>query len=238
MLARLSEIDSSVEEAWFCHPSVVHVYKYKHEGGFCGYRNTQMTISYIRGSKATGHQLFPERIPTVIEMQDWIEKAWDEGINDYARKQVGRLRGTRKWIGTTEVRTQPEFYVEYWLICRLLRSSNIWASRATSGNAMIRWRTTNQTESVYMRTKFSSIKSKLTSRTAMKSLTKFAEHTRRRFTCNTELTLSLSSAWSGELMEAGISSSSTQCTTRLKACSVFLIEEYRPRPRRIASFTM
>jgi len=103
VLARLSEMDTSVEEAWFCHPSVLHICKYKHEGGFCGYRNTQMSISYLQGSKANGHQLFGDRIPTVIQMQDWIERAWDAGINDYARKQVGRLKGTRKWIGTTEV---------------------------------------------------------------------------------------------------------------------------------------
>lgn len=103
MLARLSEVDSTVDEAWFCHPSVVQVSKYKNEGGFCGYRNTQMAISWLQGSKAPGHQILPDRIPTIIQLQEWIESAWDQGINAHARIQVGKLKGTRKWIGTTEV---------------------------------------------------------------------------------------------------------------------------------------
>ena len=103
MLARLSELDPSVEEAWFCHPAVRHISKYRHEGGFCGYRNIQMAISFLQGSKALGHQIFPNKIPTVIQLQEWIEDAWDRGINDYARTEVGKLKGTRKWIGTSEV---------------------------------------------------------------------------------------------------------------------------------------
>jgi hypothetical protein len=103
MLARLSELDPSVEEAWFCHPSVRHISKRRHEGGFCGYRNIQMAISFLQGSKSFGHQIFPNKIPTVIQLQEWIEDAWDRGINDYARNQFGKLKGTRKWIGTTEV---------------------------------------------------------------------------------------------------------------------------------------
>ena len=107
MLARLSEIDPSVEEAWFCHPSVLHISKYRNEGGFCGYRNIQMAISFLQGSKAPGHQIFSNKIPTVIQLQEWIEDAWDQGINDYARMQVGKLKGTRKWIGTAEVSSTP-----------------------------------------------------------------------------------------------------------------------------------
>jgi len=107
MLARLSELDPSVEEAWFCHPSVIHISKYRNEGGFCGYRNIQMAISFLQGSKALGHQLFPDKIPTVIQLQEWIEDAWDRGINDYARVEIGKLEGTRKWIGTMEVSSTP-----------------------------------------------------------------------------------------------------------------------------------
>jgi hypothetical protein len=66
-----------------------------------------MAISYLQGSKAPGNQIFPDRIPTVIQLQEWIENAWDDGINDYARSQVGKLKGTRKWIGTTEVSKLP-----------------------------------------------------------------------------------------------------------------------------------
>jgi zinc finger-containing ubiquitin peptidase 1 len=62
-----------------------------------------MAISFLQGSKAFGHQIFPNKIPTVIQLQEWIEDAWDQGVNNYARSQVGTLKGTRKWIGTAEV---------------------------------------------------------------------------------------------------------------------------------------
>ncbi|KAK5011858.1 hypothetical protein LTR39_004433, partial [Cryomyces antarcticus] len=82
MLAKLSEHDPSVERAWYCHPSTRHVFKMKHEGGFCGYRNIQMLISFIQGAKAEGHAKFSGGVPGVIALQDMIEDAWDKGIND------------------------------------------------------------------------------------------------------------------------------------------------------------
>ncbi len=33
-----------------------------------------------------------------------IESAWDKGINDTGRIETGGIRGTRKYIGTPEVR--------------------------------------------------------------------------------------------------------------------------------------
>ncbi|TKA64086.1 hypothetical protein B0A49_10140 [Cryomyces minteri] len=102
MLAKLSEHDSSVERAWYCHPSTRHVFKMKHEGGFCGYRNIQMLISFIQGAKAEGHAKFPGGVPGVIDLQDMIEDAWDKGINDIGRFQTGGIRGTRKYIGTPD----------------------------------------------------------------------------------------------------------------------------------------
>ncbi|KAK5154649.1 hypothetical protein LTR04_005963 [Oleoguttula sp. CCFEE 6159] len=105
MLAKLSEHDPSVERAWYCHPSTRHVFKMKHEGGFCGYRNIQMLISFIQGAKAEGHAKFSGGIPGVIALQDMIEDAWDKGINDIGRFQTGGIRGTTKYIGTPEVRS-------------------------------------------------------------------------------------------------------------------------------------
>ena len=102
-LVELSEMDRGVREAWYCHPAVQHIVRFSHEGGFCGYRNIQMQMSYIQGAKAQGHTALPTgRVPTVPLLQDWIEDAWDNGISELSRAQIGRLRGTRKWIGTAE----------------------------------------------------------------------------------------------------------------------------------------
>ena len=102
-LAELSELDSTIREAWYCHPSVQHIVRWQHEGGFCGYRNIQMQISYIQGAKALGCTLFPgPRVPTIPQLQTWIEDAWDNGISELSREQIGKLKGTRKWIGTSE----------------------------------------------------------------------------------------------------------------------------------------
>ncbi|KAL1793589.1 hypothetical protein ACET3X_008571 [Alternaria dauci] len=102
ILAQLSALDRSVKQAYYCHPSTLHVGKTPSEGGFCGYRNIQMLLSYIQGAKAQGYEEFPGRLPTVLKMQDHIEDAWDKGINQIGRVQTGGIRDTRKYIGTPE----------------------------------------------------------------------------------------------------------------------------------------
>jgi len=72
-------------------------------GGFCGYRNIQMVCSYIIGVQSQGHESFNGKIPNVFEIQEWIEEAWDFGINTVGRIETGGVRGTRKYIGTPEV---------------------------------------------------------------------------------------------------------------------------------------
>lgn len=104
-IAKLCEQDSSVQRAFLCSPMVRHVCKMPHEGGFCGYRNIQMLISYIRKSQAQGHEKFPDGIPTILALQDMIELAWDMGFNSTGRTETGGIRGTRKFIGTPEVST-------------------------------------------------------------------------------------------------------------------------------------
>jgi hypothetical protein len=104
ILAQLSALDRNVEEAYYCHPSVVHVGKTPKEGSFCGYRNIQMLLSYIQGAKAQGHEEFPGRMPGILKLQEIIEDAWDKGINHVGKVQTGGIRDTRKYIGTPEVR--------------------------------------------------------------------------------------------------------------------------------------
>ena len=103
ILAQLSALDRTVKKAYYCHPSTIHIGKTPKEGGFCGYRNIQMLLSYIQGAKAQGHEEFPGRTPGILKLQDNIEDAWDKGINEIGRVQTGGIRGTRKYIGTPEV---------------------------------------------------------------------------------------------------------------------------------------
>ncbi|XPS99270.1 hypothetical protein M3J09_008449 [Ascochyta lentis] len=102
ILAQLSALDRTVKEAYYCHPSTLHVGKTPKEGSFCGYRNIQMLVSYIQGAKAQGHEEFSGRLPGILKLQELIERAWDKGINHIGRIQTGGIKDTRKYIGTPE----------------------------------------------------------------------------------------------------------------------------------------
>lgn len=62
-----------------------------------------MMISYIIETKSKGHEHFSGTIPSIFQIQEWIEEAWDSGINSQARVETGGIKGTRKYIGTPEV---------------------------------------------------------------------------------------------------------------------------------------
>ncbi|KAE8348366.1 DUF1671-domain-containing protein [Aspergillus coremiiformis] len=103
VLVRLCEQDKTVHRAFFCSPKVYQVSRLPKESGFCGYRNIQMLISYMKECRVPGHELFPEsRLPTIFQLQDMIENAWDMGVNSIGRIETGGIRGTRKYIGTPE----------------------------------------------------------------------------------------------------------------------------------------
>ncbi|KAE8132191.1 DUF1671-domain-containing protein [Aspergillus pseudotamarii] len=106
VLVRLCEQDRSVQRAFFCSPKVHQISKTPKEGGFCGYRNIQMLISYIKECRLPGHESFSEVVPTILQIQEMIEKAWDMGFNSIGRIETGGIRGTRKYIGTPEVRQE------------------------------------------------------------------------------------------------------------------------------------
>ncbi|KAK0626678.1 peptidase family C78-domain-containing protein [Immersiella caudata] len=102
VIAQLLEQCSTTKYAYLCHPRVHHISKLKKEGGFCGYRNIQMMTSYINAVKFQGYQNLGRRIPTIFQIQDLIESAWDAGINTQGRLETGGIKGTRKYIGTPE----------------------------------------------------------------------------------------------------------------------------------------
>jgi len=106
-LALLCERDPEIVKAYLCHAKVKHVGKQiPREGGFCGYRNIQMIISYIQAALPRGSHPFEGRIPTILKLQDIIEDGWAKGINSSARLETGGIKGTRKYIGTSEVSAQ------------------------------------------------------------------------------------------------------------------------------------
>ncbi|CAI7671695.1 unnamed protein product [Penicillium pancosmium] len=102
VIAKLCEQDKSSQRVFLCSPKVRHVCKMTREGGFCGYRNIQMLVSYITKSKSLGHEHFPDGVPSILELQDMIERAWDLGFNSTGRTETGGIKGTRKFIGTPE----------------------------------------------------------------------------------------------------------------------------------------
>ncbi|KAK6584509.1 hypothetical protein PZA11_002733 [Diplocarpon coronariae] len=102
VLEQLVDQDTEVEYAYFCDPAVKHVSKLRREGGFCGYRNIQMMCSYILGAESQGYEVFDDKIPSIFQIQEYIENAWDIGINSAGRIETGGIRGTRKYIGTPD----------------------------------------------------------------------------------------------------------------------------------------
>ncbi|KAI5792228.1 peptidase family C78-domain-containing protein [Pyronema domesticum] len=105
-IALLSEKDPDVSRTYLCDRSVKHVGKQiTKEGGFCGYRNIQMMISFIQANHPRGSHPFDGRIPTILKLQELIEKGWAKGINSSARQETGGIYGTRKYIGTSEAQT-------------------------------------------------------------------------------------------------------------------------------------
>ncbi len=62
-----------------------------------------MLSSYIIGTESNGSERFGGIIPTIFQIQEFVERAWDLGINKQGRLETGGIRGTRKYIGTPEV---------------------------------------------------------------------------------------------------------------------------------------
>ena len=77
-------------------------------GWGCGYRNALMAISALVTFEPSYRAVFGRGAngaePGVRRVQGWIEEAWNAG---YDREGCGQLRGkvlgTRKWIGTTDL---------------------------------------------------------------------------------------------------------------------------------------
>lgn len=102
VLGQLLRQSPATQHAYLASPLTQHVSKLRREGSFCGYRNIQMLISYIMASGLPGAHLFGDEFPSILQIQDLIEDAWDSGYNAQGRTETGGIRGTRKYIGTPE----------------------------------------------------------------------------------------------------------------------------------------
>lgn len=75
---------------------------------FSALRHLPCYKNLIPPAQRTFDNLTP--IPTIPELQDIIERAWKAGFDppgaDHFRN---KLRGSRKWIGTTEIYTALTF---------------------------------------------------------------------------------------------------------------------------------
>ncbi|KAF2208404.1 hypothetical protein CERZMDRAFT_49398 [Cercospora zeae-maydis SCOH1-5] len=97
-IADLCALDGNTAATYLCHPSTRHIHKIECEGNFCGFWSCQVLLTYIQHIDREG----PQGMPHVIQMQEVIERAWDNGICAYGKVQTGGILNTRKWIGTTE----------------------------------------------------------------------------------------------------------------------------------------
>lgn len=76
------------------------------KGWGCGWRNIQIMSSFLlhRDQKAREALFFGSCVmPEIEELQGYLEMAWRHGFDpDGAQQLGGSVKGTNKWIGTTE----------------------------------------------------------------------------------------------------------------------------------------
>lgn len=124
---------AATRSAVLCTPTVSHVRgKWGDFGWGCGYRNAQIVFSALRhvdqyqsvgisGSttpssddegasngkrKLLDQDIQVAQLPTIQELQEIAEKAWKRGFDPDGLKHFkGKLIGSKRWIGTSEVYT-------------------------------------------------------------------------------------------------------------------------------------
>ncbi|KDE06275.1 hypothetical protein MVLG_03434 [Microbotryum lychnidis-dioicae p1A1 Lamole] len=104
----------------------------------CGYRNTQMLFSSLRhlpeyNTSASG----PSPIPSILELQGVIEDAWKAGHDlDGAAYFNGRLRGSKRWTGATEMYTA---LTALSIRCQIVDFPKLPRAQNGADSSLIRW---------------------------------------------------------------------------------------------------
>ncbi|RYP66096.1 hypothetical protein DL770_008866 [Monosporascus sp. CRB-9-2] len=112
VIEQLLQQSPTTRYAYLCHPCVQHISKLRREGGFCGYRNIQMLASYIVGTDAPGAAQFHRKIPSIFRIQDYIENAWDMGINAHGSCEVQAFKNPEPRAAETSLFQAIEGYFE------------------------------------------------------------------------------------------------------------------------------
>ncbi|XP_048881084.1 zinc finger-containing ubiquitin peptidase 1 [Brienomyrus brachyistius] len=73
-------------------------------GWGCGYRNYQMLQSSLQNMELYAPCVTVGRVPNIPRVQALIEEAWQQGVDPQGASQFSNsLKGTRAWIGATEI---------------------------------------------------------------------------------------------------------------------------------------
>ncbi|KAM9724477.1 zinc finger-containing ubiquitin peptidase 1 [Menidia menidia] len=74
------------------------------KGWGCGYRNFQMLLSSLHRTDTYFSLLQGKAVPSVPQVQSMIEEAWKEGLDPQGASHFNQcIKGTRAWIGATEI---------------------------------------------------------------------------------------------------------------------------------------
>ena len=112
-----AELGAAGLKARLCHPSIIHYGASKVDAQWgCGYRNTQMLLSALRGIGGEYTSKVSDRAMDIADLQRSIESAWSRGFDTEGAEQLNhRVVGTTKWVGATD-------------LCAMLRSMGIRAN--------------------------------------------------------------------------------------------------------------
>ncbi|KAF8969883.1 peptidase family C78-domain-containing protein [Flammula alnicola] len=97
----------NIRRAALCFDKTVHIHREIWDAGWgCGYRNFLMACGGLM-SQMQQPLYFPlldsPLPPGIRNLQSWIETAWKEGFDPEGRKDLQKLVGTHKWIGTADL---------------------------------------------------------------------------------------------------------------------------------------
>nr|XP_019010235.1 uncharacterized protein I206_04703 [Kwoniella pini CBS 10737]OCF49016.1 hypothetical protein I206_04703 [Kwoniella pini CBS 10737] len=107
-ILRKSSRRGTTRRAVLCR-DVTHIKgQWKFDMGWgCGFRNSLMSLSSLLSIPAYQTMFDPQSNgaePGIRRAQGWIQEAWEEGFDPLGREQLrGKVLGTRKWIGPSEM---------------------------------------------------------------------------------------------------------------------------------------
>ncbi|KAJ3508673.1 hypothetical protein NLJ89_g5620 [Agrocybe chaxingu] len=107
----------NLRRAVLCTDKAVHVHREAWDASWgCGYRNFLMLCATLmcQTQQPLYFPLLDSPLPpSVRNLQCWIESAWKQGFDVDGQKELKKLAGTRKWIGTAGPESVVDWVVNY-----------------------------------------------------------------------------------------------------------------------------